>query len=129
MTEWIFPCNPKIYKVEEAFNALNKLDWKQSNPNVKIGDIVYIYVSKPVAAIKYKCRVNKVNLKKIEIDDTAFVVDGTQYQHYPIHMEIEKMKEYSDELTMEKLISVGLNGRIQGPRKINDELSVFISSF
>ena len=67
MTEWIVPCNPNLYRVDDAFAALKKLDWKQTSPKMKVGDIVYIYVSKPVRAIRYKCKVTKVNLKEIEI--------------------------------------------------------------
>lgn len=36
MAEYIVPCNPKYYKVEEAFNDLKILDWKQSNTKIAI---------------------------------------------------------------------------------------------
>lgn len=98
MAEWIVPCNPKFYKVDDAFKTLKKLDWKQASNKMKIGDIVYIYVSKPVMAIRYKCKINKVDLKEIEIDDSAFVVNGDPYYTYPIHMELEFLQEYTDEL-------------------------------
>ena len=28
MTEWIIPCNPKMYKVDEAFENLKIVDWR-----------------------------------------------------------------------------------------------------
>ena len=62
MQNWIIPCNLKYYDVFGAFRDLKKLDWKQSNPKIEIGDIVYIYVGAPVKAIMFKCRVTKVGL-------------------------------------------------------------------
>ena len=41
-----------------------------------IGDIVYIYVGKPFSEIRFKCQITKINLEKIEIDDSEFIIDG-----------------------------------------------------
>ncbi|SFX14053.1 hypothetical protein [Ruminococcus sp. XPD3002] len=128
MQKWIVPCNQKYYKVEEAFSKLKRLDWKQSSPNIKIGDIVYIYVSKPVMAILFKCKVTKVNLDRIEIDDSEFVVNGENYLTYPLHMELEFIKKYNDELTMNILSLHGVKGRIQSTRKVCQELENYLSS-
>ena len=119
MTEWIIPCNPNYYKVDDAFSALKKLDWKQTSPKMQVGDIVYIYISKPIMAIRYKCKVNKVNLDKIEIDDSKFVINGDSYETYPVHMELEVLEKYDNELTMEILSNNGVKGRIQCPRRVN----------
>lgn len=53
MTEWIIPCNLKYYDVKGAFSKFKAIDWKQSAKNICVGDIVYIYVGKPISAIKY----------------------------------------------------------------------------
>ena len=120
MTEWIIPCNLKYYNVEVAFKKLKTIDWKQSAKNIFVGDIVYIYVGKPVSSIKYKCRVNKTNLASIEIDDSEFVIHGENYENYGRHMELELVHEYADtELTLEKLVENGLKGNIQGPRRVD----------
>ncbi len=57
-----------------AFNELGSVDWKQSI-KAEVGDTVYIYVAAPIKAIKLKCKVTKVNLLDIEIDDSKFVLD------------------------------------------------------
>ena len=67
VTEWITPANPKKYDVVGAFRDLKKIDWKQST-NVKVGDIVYIYVSAPVQAVQFKCKVNKVDIEIPDIE-------------------------------------------------------------
>lgn len=120
MTEWIIPCNLKYYDVKGAFSKFKAIDWKQSAKNICVGDIVYIYVGKPISAIKYKCRVNKTNLSKVEIDDSEFVINGENYENYGNHMELELIREYADtELTRDMLVENGLKGNIQGPRRVD----------
>ena len=130
MTEWIIPCNLKYYNVEGAFKKLKMIDWKQSAKNIFVGDIVYIYVGKPVSSIKYKCRVNKTNLASIEIDDSEFVIHGENYENYGRHMELELVHEYADtELTLGKLVENGLKGNIQGPRRVDSSIQKLILEF
>lgn len=59
--EWIVPANPKYYDVEKVLEEGKELLWKQSS-NIAIGDIVYIYVTAPTAAIRCKCEALEVNL-------------------------------------------------------------------
>lgn len=56
VTEWIISGNPEQYNVVDAFHNLHRVDWAQK-ANMTAGDIVYIYVSGNVKAIKFKCRV------------------------------------------------------------------------
>lgn len=127
MQEWIVPCNPKYYNVKGAFEKMKNLDWKQSNKNIHQDDIVYIYVGKPVQAIVYKCKVNKVNLSNIKINDSEFIIDGTNYETYEKHMELELIKIYDKNvLSLEKMKEKNVKGSIQCPRKVNPELSDYI---
>ena len=64
VTEWIISGNPEQYNVVDAFHNLHRVDWAQK-ANMTVGDIVYIYISGNVKAIKFKCRVNKANLDRI----------------------------------------------------------------
>ena len=129
MTEWIIPCNLKYYDVKGAFSKFKAIDWKQSAKNICVGDIVYIYVGKPISAIKYKCRVNKTNLSKVEIDDSEFVINGENYENYGNHMELELIREYADtELTRDMLVENGLKGNIQGPRKVDVMIQKIINN-
>ena len=129
MTKWIVPCNPKYYDVEGAFASLPRVEWKQSNPNICEGDVVYLYVGSPIRAIKYKCNVTKANLSTTVIDDSAFVIDGDVYSTYPRHMELELIKKYDDNVfSYAVLSSHGMKGRVQCPRRITDELDEFIKA-
>lgn len=129
MKEWIVPCNPKYYDISGAFEKMNNLDWKQSNKNIQPEDIVYIYVGKPVQAIMYKCKVNKVNLSDIEIDDSEFIIDGTNYETYERHMELELIRKYDkNDISVEKMKENGIKGNIQCTRKAEPELSDYIKT-
>lgn len=97
VTEWFVSGDPTRYDVVGAFNELNKVDWKQST-NVAVGDIVYIYVSKGVQAVRYKCKVNKVDLPTPEIDDSKFNLSGEFDGSYGRYMEIELIKELKGDL-------------------------------
>ena len=122
MEEWIIPCNVKYYDVEKAFATITKLDWKQSNKNMQIGDIIYIYVSKPYSEIRFKCKITKVLLDSIEIDDSDFVIDGSNYEKYPTHMELTLLEKYDNKYPMSLLREYEICGNIQSPRKVPSEL-------
>lgn len=126
--EWLISCNTKYYDIESAFEDLSVLNWKQAAKEIQIGDIVYIYVGKPVSAIKYKCIVNKIGLESIEIDDSKYVINGTTFENYGRYMELQLVSKYADELKLSNLRIHGLVGNIQGPRRTVEELSEFINS-
>ena len=118
MERWIIPCNIKYYDVENAFARLKCLNWKQSNKSIEVGDEIYIYVGAPISAIKYKCRVNKINLCGVEIDDSEFILNGEPYEAYGNHMELELLKTFNGtDYALAELRNKGLRGNIQGPRR------------
>ena len=67
---WLIAANPKKYNVELAFKELQYVDWKK-NSNYKTGDTIFIYVSKPIQAIKYVCEVVNDNINGKSKPSTA----------------------------------------------------------
>ena len=129
MQNWIIPCNLKYYDVFGAFRDLKKLDWKQSNPKIEIGDIVYIYVGAPVKAIMFKCQVTKVGLDEIEIDDSAYSIVGEVYETYPKHMELKLIEQYENTLfPSDVLAEHGLKGRVMCQRRMEESVLEFINT-
>ncbi len=123
MTNWIIPCNANYYDVEGAFAHLGRVDWKQSR-RIEAGDIVYIYVGRPVKAILFKCRATKVNMDSIEIDDSAFVLSGEIAENYGNYMELVPIRKFDrTSLTLDILVANGLQGNVQGPRRSNEQLN------
>lgn len=70
-TEWIIAGNPDKYDIIGESQVLGSIDWTQS-VKIAVGDIVYIYISNTVRAIKIKCKVNAVNKVVPTIDDSKF---------------------------------------------------------
>lgn len=118
-TNWLISCNPKYYHVDGAFAELPVIDWKQSC-EAQTGDIVYIYVSSPYRAVKYKCQVEKANKPLSTIDDSKFVVDGTPFNDYGNYMELKLLAKLSSPVNSAQLKSVGINF-VQGPIRLKPD--------
>lgn len=115
--EWIIPANPNYFDIDEAFNNSKTIIWKQST-NIKVGDIIYLYVGSPVSAIRYKCRVEEVNIPYDYNDQNVKM----KYV-----MKIKLLDSYNKELfPFSKLKEYGVNA-IRGPRFMPKELSNYIN--
>ena len=118
MERWIISCNLKYYDVISAFSDLQKLDWQQSNMKMKTGDEVYIYVGPPYKKVMYRCRINKVCLKNMEIDASAYVINGEPFENYGNYMELELIEVFDDDrYSLDRLRLKGMKGNVQGPRR------------
>ncbi len=114
---WVVPANPKYYDIEKAFKKNDEIDWKQSS-NVKVGDIVYLYVAAPVSSIKYECVVTQTN---IPFDFKNEDLTITQL------MKIKKKKTFRKGLIdIKKIKELGVKN-VQGPRKATQELIDYIN--
>ena len=129
MLQWIIPCNIHSYDIVGAFRKLKCIDWKQSNHSIAVGDEVFIYVGRPVSAIMYRCKVNRVNVPHITIDDSEYVLNGTTYESYGNYMELELIEEFErTRFSIEILQANGLKGNIQGPRRVK-ELETILNTY
>lgn len=114
MTNWIIPCNIRKYDVIGSFKKNSKINWKQS-VNVEVDDLVYIYLSKPVQMLRYKCVVLAIDLPEGKINDSEFRINDDAYKNYDKYMELQLLEEFVDDrLSYENLKQHGLN-TVQGP--------------
>ena len=81
MTKWIILSNPNMYDAIGAFRALKQVDWRQ-NINAEVGDTAFIYVARPVKAIRLKCNVITVDLPSPKIEDSQFNVNGESFDDH-----------------------------------------------
>lgn len=51
MNYWIVPYNEEVFRLEDLLCRTDIVDWRQHN-NFDIGDVVYIYNSKPYQRIR-----------------------------------------------------------------------------
>ena len=62
MNYWIIPSNSNKFDLAKFLSKYdNEVDWKQST-NFEVGDVVYIYCTKPDMRIRYKMEVIETNI-------------------------------------------------------------------
>ncbi len=60
---WILTCDTSRYDIHTLFNENGFCLWNQRR-NFEVGDVVYIYESKPISKIVYKAIVEEINIKR-----------------------------------------------------------------
>lgn len=130
MNYWIIPANPNRYRLASVLRDMRSVDWRQHN-NFEVGDIVYIYNSRPDSQILYKMEVSAVNLTadKTAID-REYWVNPLEFETSIMHNRFFRMipiaENKSDKLTLDDLLVHGLKGVPQGALKIKEPLLSYI---
>lgn len=126
---WIMPANPNSLDHAGAFKEWGFIDWKKS-AEFDIGDIVYLYCSSPQRKIRYKTRVEKINmLPSVCQSSEKYWYKKEQYkedikeENKNFFARILLLEEIdSDELSLEHLKEWGEKSHPQGPKTISDKL-------
>lgn len=125
--DWIIPCDPLKYDAGGAFAKHGVIEWKQNTPNIEVGSNVYIYVSRPVMAIKYKAVVEEINITEPTIDDSEFEIKGglrkTQY-----YMRIRLLESYDDKKYAYEEMKKNGFGSPQGWCKVSLKFEKYLNS-
>lgn len=120
--EWIRTASLDDYDVISAFEEFDSLYWKKSNFSIEPGDIVYIYVGRPISKIMYKtvCVKNNVMSSDEEgLKDLKYWKNGkTPDKAYEsINLKLISINN-SNDLNIKQLNDLGLvKGNIQGAYK------------
>ena len=118
-SEWIIPANPKYFDIENALKENKTIIWKQ-NADIKINDIVYIYVGSPYSSIMYKFKVKEINIP-YEYQDKNLKMKKA--------MKIDLVTRYEKgKLSFAKLKEFGVNA-IRSQRYMPLVLSEYINKF
>ena len=111
--QWLIPANPQYYDIIGAFEDTDTIRWKQSS-NVKVGDIVYIYVGAPVSAVMFCCVAVEVDIPYRYRDQNLSISKA---------MTLKLIRKYPrDKFTRKRLMDFGVRG-IRGPRGIPEDLA------
>jgi len=133
MNNWIIPSNSSKFDLAKFLSKHdNEVDWKQS-ANSEVGDVVYIYCTKPQMRIRYKMNVIATNIPSCKaIMDKTYWNDEVEFKNGVESNKFFRMKllaaTKSDMLTMDMLHKQGVKGYIYGPRTIDKELTKYIES-
>lgn len=126
---WMISANGKMYDHASAFATFGFIDWRQ-RAKYQIGDIVFIYCTRPAKKVMYKCEVVKCDMLFCEcVDDKKFWIDLDEYKKsqdgkYARLKLLEQVD--SDELSLDDLCNHGLSNAPQGPIKVSQELNSYI---
>lgn len=131
MNYWIIPSNENKFNLAKFLSTHNNVvDWKQS-AKFEVGDVVYIYCTKPQMRIRYKMDVIATDIPsdKAIMDKTCWS-DEAEFKRGVENNKYFRMKlvseTTSDLLTMDELHRHGVKGYFQGPRTIDRELTLYI---
>jgi 5-methylcytosine-specific restriction protein A len=130
MTHWVISANPQMYDHASSFEHFSFIDWRQGTANFEIGDIVFIYTTRPISSIQYKCVIERINLHYPNIrDDKKYWKDEAEYRK-SINGKFMRLKlldqVHNPKLNLVNLIAHGLNAAPQGPVKVKRDLLAYI---
>jgi len=110
---YLVSANPMYYDIEHAFDNTDIINWKQGR-GIKVNDIIFMYVAKPIQAILYMCKVIETNIE-YEYKSKELNIDSL--------MKIKLLKTFkSSDFTYDDLVNKYNISFIRGPRPITKEL-------
>ncbi len=131
---WIISANSNMYNHSSSFEHFGFIDWRQGRTKYEVGDTVYIYCTRPLMMIQYKCKVEKIDLNSTQIrDDKKYWLDEEEYYKSldGNFIRLRLIEQVSNNnMRLDKLQQNGLNSAPQGPVKIKDqELLEYIEKY
>ena len=82
-SEWVMPLNPSYFDIFNYFDSTDVYYWDKRG-SFKKGDTVYMYVTKPIGAIMYKCMVDDIT------DDFMIVRKVCKYEEGKYSLDVLK---------------------------------------
>lgn len=98
LTYWLLPCNENNYDVEKAYLKYHTIDWHQTNKQIAVNDIVYIYKTKPYQVVRFACCVKAVNKKTSNKKDRDCYKDSTPFENKNCYMTLEFQQRFEEVL-------------------------------
>ncbi len=127
MAHWLVPANTKFYDVVGAFSQSSTY-WPMK-AKLKLGDIVYIYLSAPQKQVAFTCEVIKIDLPLETVFDSICEFSiGLIDKKKPTKPFAELSNIVSMQLDKQSFLGYqylkenGLNGMLMGPRKLENNL-------
>lgn len=126
MGKWVLSANPRFFNHKLAFEKYGYIDWKQTR-NYEVGDIVYIYATKPIAKIVYKTKVEIIDMTKEDISDMSQFWVKNEDLEAKRFVRLVLLKTYDgEELSLANLQDHGMRYAPQSPCKVKEELQNYI---
>lgn len=118
--DWLIPANPKYYDVIRAFEENEIIDWKQSS-DVRVGDLIYMYVAAPYSALMYKCKAVEVDIP-YHFESNDLTVKKV--------MKIQLLNKYEpDYMTFDRMKKEYGIYAVRGPRSMPNSLKEELNAY
>ncbi len=133
MNTWLLSSGNKKYQLGECLKKYGYVDWTQTK-KVEVGDIVFVYISKPVGTVKYLMRVDCINMTFGKTtDNEEYWFDKTVYESGKkrdryFRLVLEKELPNDDKLSFKGLSYNGLGG-VQGMQKLEGVKKEYFKEF
>jgi len=123
---WIVPSNLKVFDVKKALKDNKGLvDWRVSC-HMAVGDVVFLYISKPEHCVRYMMEVAQVDLNdKTRYDQEHYWLDKKAYRNGLDRnlVRLKLLREYNDNtFSFHFMREHGLRNNLQGPARCPQEL-------
>lgn len=133
MNTWLLSSGSKKFQLDECLKKYGYVDWTQTK-KVEVGDIVFVYISKPVGTVKYLMRVDCINMTFGKTtDNEEYWFDKTVYESGKkrdryFRLVLEKELPNDDKLSFKGLSYNGLGG-VQGMQKLEGVKKEYFKEF
>lgn len=124
MKYWIVPSNDSTFRIGDAIKAQGGMaDWRTDR--FSVGDVVFIYKTRPELCIRYKMEVVKTKIIFNEaLEQEAYWTDkNTFYQGFvTFYARLKLVEEYTDDvLSLHHLHEHGYQGDPRSVREVKDK--------
>lgn len=119
MKKWMIPGNSKYFNVGGCFEKLGYVYWRQ-HFHFQTGDVVYIYMSSPESAVRYKCMVEGHDIpytseQDVELEFYANPKDAEVAKQHNRFVKLRLLAlSKSEKMKMVNLLENGMNRAPQG---------------
>ena len=129
---WVFIVNPSHFRMKDFLEKYDFVEFSQRN-KVHLNDIVYLYLTSPVKAIKYKMIVERTDIPLEEtFDDSEYSLPKNPRKSQTIGLWVRlRLLETTDDnnLSLDELKSHGMRALMKSNFKVSGELLDYIDSF
>lgn len=122
---FVYPCSIGFYDLEKHFSKQDDVVWRKCG-DIGKNDIVFIYISKPLREVKYKCVVTDVNVSMDEVQQNSYAIPKGKMASNKEYIKMKLVCEYNHgTYVLDELRNHGM-GQFMVPMHASPELSKYL---
>ena len=125
MEYWILPWKETKFDLHGCIRKFGFVEWRQIN-KLNVGDIIFLYCTKPIGKILYMFEVSRINIPFDEtVNDTFFTRDNWDPKPAKVYARFEPISVADInnlELSFDRLVELGMKKNLQKGIRAKGEL-------